>query len=374
MKLLIIGNGFDKYCCLNSGFNDYFETKYSSLGNGHFFNNPNNVNVRHVNDYYEWRYDDVYNLTFIEKYIMYYKNNIKQSNLHWSDVEGIISEMLRSNGMLKNAYEKVLKSILLRDGENSHDPIDILARMIYKEFVIRYPEEGTEAFITYEELLRRIRLDLFQFENKFKEFLIKDLNNKKDLYNKNTKKLIEELIGPSDYKTLTFNYTSPSILNIKDTEYVHGSLNSDKIIMGVDSTKVDYMNPSYIFTKTYRKVEQYVNHDFKVVNDILNNEFTEIIFFGHSLNEQDYAYFQTIFDKQNLYDGNIRLKFYYYVYDVKQEEHIKEMQTRSVVKLIETYGTSLVNKSQGKNLLHNLLIHNRLKIKRIYKDLEDECE
>lgn len=305
---------------------------------------------------------------------MYYKNNIKQSNLHWSDVEGIISEMLRSNGMLKNAYEKVLKSILLRDGENSHDPIDILARMIYKEFVIRYPEEGTEAFITYEELLRRIRLDLFQFENKFKEFLIKDLNNQKDLYNKNTKKLIEELIGPSDYKTLTFNYTSPSILNIKDTEYVHGSLNSDKIIMGVDSTKVDYMNPSYIFTKTYRKVEQYVNHDFKVVNDILNNEFTEIIFFGHSLNEQDYAYFQTIFDKQNLYDGNIRLKFYYYVYDVKQEEHIKEMQTRSVVKLIETYGTSLVNKSQGKNLLHNLLIHNRLKIKRIYKDLEDECE
>ena len=79
-----------------------------------------------------------------------------------------------------------------------------------------------------------------------------------------------------------------------------------------------------------------------------------IKFYGHSLNEADYSYFQSIFDYYNLY-GNARVALVFY-YSKGFE------QTDSIYRLINTYGTTLPNKAQGKNLMHKLLLENRLKI------------
>lgn len=106
MKLLIIGNGFDKYCSLNSSFKDYFNNEYSNIGDGYFFSNIYNVNVGDVLNYYSSDFKDSHNLTFIEKYIMYYKNSNNLSTLHWSDIEGIIIELLKSDGLLEKLMNK----------------------------------------------------------------------------------------------------------------------------------------------------------------------------------------------------------------------------------------------------------------------------
>lgn len=85
-----------------------------------------------------------------------------------------------------------------------------------------------------------------------------------------------------------------------------------------------------------------------------DNQLIEIKFYGHSLNEADYSYFQSIFDYYNLYENNnISLIFYY----SKGYE-----QTDKIYRLINTYGKTLSNKDQGKNLTHKLLLENRLKI------------
>ena len=73
--------------------------------------------------------------------------------------------------------------------------------------------------------------------------------------------------------------------------------------------------------------------------------------------EADYSYFQSIFDYYNLYsNSNISLNFYY-------SEGYE--QTDAIYRLINIYGKSLSNKEQGKNLIHKLLLENRLNIIKI---------
>lgn len=85
-----------------------------------------------------------------------------------------------------------------------------------------------------------------------------------------------------------------------------------------------------------------------------NNSPLIIKFYGHSLSEADYSYFQSIFDYYNLY-SNCRMGLVFY-YSEGYE------QTDEIYRLINVYGDTLSNQKQGKNLIHKLLLENRLKI------------
>jgi len=91
-----------------------------------------------------------------------------------------------------------------------------------------------------------------------------------------------------------------------------------------------------------------------ILPTVNENSAITIKFYGHSLNEADYSYFQSIFDYYNLY-GNDRVALVFY-YSKGYE------QTDSIYRLINSYGNTLTNKEQGKNLIHKLLLENRLKI------------
>ena len=97
------------------------------------------------------------------------------------------------------------------------------------------------------------------------------------------------------------------------------------------------------------------------------NETSTIKFFGHSLAEADYSYFQAIFDEVSLYESNTRLIFYYN----ERRPDGKNAQTEMFEKvnhLITTYGQTLDNKDHGRNLLHKLLLEGRLVIKQVPTD------
>ena len=169
---------------------------------------------------------------------------------------------------------------------------------------------------------------------------------------------------------LSFNYTTLfDLLEVKSPclySNVHGKLcnhsctngcNTTNIIFGIDDNLIQAKN-SYsglrIFSKTYRKM-----FDTSSPTSILppNNVPLTIKFYGHSLSEADYSYFQSIFDYYDLYSNSkVSLIFYY------SEGH---EQTDAIYKLINTYGQSLSNKDQGKNLIHKLLLENRLKIEKV---------
>ena len=119
------------------------------------------------------------------------------------------------------------------------------------------------------------------------------------------------------------------------------------------------------FTKTSRKIHN-INDKVKSLNNpLLNRTVDEIIVYGHSLSQADYSYYQSIFDFYDLYHSDIKLSFKYSVYDTKVRNQIKSEQSKRVIKLILDYGNTMDNKDNGKNLLHKLLLEDRLHIELI---------
>lgn len=185
-------------------------------------------------------------------------------------------------------------------------------------------------------------------------------------------------VEPAPYHLLSFNYTSvwSEYPNIKYSpkKYldVHGKLPKENIrysniIFGIDHEGIEATALEYRFTKTYRTLKLY-SRNFDGVGDdrdIYLPIIKRIKFYGHSLAEADYAYFQQIFDYYDLYSKNLELIFYYSVYDDGIAEQIEQNQMLAISRLIEKYGQTLDNKDHGKNLLTRLIQTNRLKLIRL---------
>ena len=181
--------------------------------------------------------------------------------------------------------------------------------------------------------------------------------------------------SPESTNILDFNYTVPVKWGWEDCPTclnVHGLASEQNIIFGIDGTNINQEQECYAnivkFTKTYRimalnsiphpsLVRPYISSD---PDDATNT----IKFFGHSLAEADYSYFQAIFDEVSLYESNTRLIFYY---NKKRPggENAQEEMFEKVNHLITTYGQTLDNKNHGRNLLHKLLLEGRLIIKQV---------
>ncbi|WP_154071832.1 hypothetical protein [Lactiplantibacillus plantarum] len=93
---------------------------------------------------------------------------------------------------------------------------------------------------------------------------------------------------------------------------------------------------------------------------LLPKSVNKIIFYGHSLSQADYSYFQSIFDYYNIYSENITLIFYYSKYGNYDIKEIAKDQFDKVSRLLENYGKSIPDK--GKSLLPKLLLEKRVKI------------
>lgn len=167
---------------------------------------------------------------------------------------------------------------------------------------------------------------------------------------------------------LSFNYTDikwkPE--NVSHIDNVHGRVNGEgNIIFGIDNKNIDVSNNAYKFTKTYRKVysNAFYPNDF-ISDNVLSKDIKTIAFYGHSLNKQDYAYFQTIFDFYKIIECKTHLIFMYSIYDSANPDKVKIDIVNNVTALLEEYGNSL-NNAQGKNLIHALLNQKKLEIKEI---------
>ena len=124
-----------------------------------------------------------------------------------------------------------------------------------------------------------------------------------------------------------------------------------------------------LFSKTYRTL-QMAGDKVKILPS--KEDPIVIKFFGHSLSEADYSYFQSIFDYYNIYENSdSSLEFCYLDFDVKNPNKVKNDTLDAVYRLINSYGATLHNKDQGKNLMHKLFLENRIKIKEIdFKAIE----
>lgn len=367
-QLLIIGNGFDLSCGLKSTYSSFFNERYKNIlpkAEKVIFKKAEDdggytiaMKIMEA-DSMNYPFHDlnsllsegekVFNkldLFFVAEHF-YRNSNVEK----WCDVEELITEIV---------------SIVNNDTSNE---------------VPKYVSNKFNKYIKYQSDYLKLTADklfgyLKEFENAFKEYITK-ISDNHDYVNKEVNKL-EELMhnftianiisfnytfGPQEYKN-SFN-TNMSNVSKKINSYrnIHGSIaEEDNIIFGIDSLNISPKSEMYRFTKTYRIMANNLNGSYI---DVLDNDIDTITFYGHSLAEADFSYFESIFDYYNIYGSKMTLEFYCVLYEDgvnSDNNNLRRKNYEAICKLLYKYGES-IGGIKGKNLVHKLLLENRLKIR-----------
>lgn len=365
-KLIIIGNGFDLHSGLKSSFDDFFKKTQLPLISNKNLNRIYNYNITFdfdfislllYNSYYRPNIE-IQMYTKNERTVNYKKSfneafNLSKNLIDWMDVEGFIKAVLTSSSInkLKDCFNKIKNNEIYN--------INCICKLDYiPEFMIyRMMKQGQNYNDFYDFFFRELK----NFEISFKNYLSDLINN--TLYREKSFTIFNHLVNSNDHGIiLNFNYTSINAnSNFKEVN-VHGKL-ADDVIIGIDGKDlVD--DELIIFTKTFRKLYRRDNIS------VLNKDINEIVIYGHSLGEQDYSYFQSIFDYLDIYNSSTIIRFIYSddfikennAYSTQNKEDYKLKITKKLFKLINVYGLTLNNKDNGKNLLHKLVLEGRIKI------------
>ena len=373
-ELYILGNGFDLYLGLKTQYLDYFEARkineefFKKLDLIHqqsssYFIRDNKGIERLSFNKTQLRYDvlELYKKTGQNLFYLYLEF-LKKENLMWKDVESKI--ILFINNIAK-VLGYPLEALLREAKENE----------MYKYYMILK--------IVLEEVKEKRNIKILDFTLEQLNLFEKDFGNyigSLELKEKNESKILNIFRTNCRRKIINFNYSL--ILQKLKSKYENISYSEIEIIKRIKSIESivnihgDFKNPIFGID-SHNSEEQFQN--FTKTSRILNNDTVgnfelpkpeklgTINFFGHSLSEADYSYFQSLFDYYDIYSSNIKLNFMYSEYDKNDLTRAKRETHNNVVKLMNNYGEKLENKDKGKNLLHKLLIENRIKLLNIDK-------
>lgn len=294
----------------------------------------------------------------------------------WNNVESVIKDVIVTNNTTVPTMDTTISEYL----QSSFYANNLLKKLLSTIYDV-IPQNDKVDFSENVHIY-----DLKNGETKFYPFLLDELNQFETLFREyfNSEYYVSESPGKenydylnflssmnvnvldsnnnnnnNNYHILDFNYTRLSYIE-KNVRNIHGRLADNNIIFGIDATKVDSDTPYYQFTKESRIMHNSLKSSLD--KDILNKNIKEIKFFGHSLAEADYAYFQSIFDYLNIYDSDVILIFYYGSYLNVHKVELTEYE-HQIQKLLSIYGTTLDNKDHGKNIMTKLMLENRLQIK-----------
>ena len=377
-QLVVIGNGFDLECGLNSGFASFMAARKSA------FDAVDDV-------------DDAGPLHFRRTIWDVILGSLGDSS--WCDVEGAISAWLiggclpgEAEGRFGSLMDEVLDALarLGKDWDDRGGCLDAHPVGSVAYYLAGSSEEA--GAWAREKLFELTKADLGYFERDFAVYLRDELS-KNDEYPRRAAHLMADLLcdgraGKGEYhieeSVLSFNYTSAgdSLESLgKQVPWIniHGALDAGdegcgEIVFGIDGTGLLDDDDALPFTKTYRILGLGTAADGKLVHapSAVGNRdcCTALIkFYGHSLSHVDYSYFQSIFDSVRLYESHTKLIFYYRrhskgeISEGEKEKELAEIRIdtmRRVIKLMSAYAETLENKDHGRNLIHKLLIEGRL--------------
>ena len=338
-QLIILGNGFDLQCGLQTSYKDFFE----------------------------WlRQDD--KRANNNLWTVYFLSNPPEGT-QWIDVEGSILEAIKYN--FNDSISRSPKWIYLAekciDSRYIYEPPTNLRGVLMYIINETNNNNGVSAHLNNYWFLN----ELIAFEHQYSDYLNHILLSGNTKYLINVGKLMKMITEGNKVDILNFNYTNPfnyyyqpittgisldDMIEVESVNNVHGTFNKKNTIFGIDNT-AEVPLEAQIFTKTHRKILQDNS------NSTLPLNIRTIKCYGHSLGKADYSYFQSIFDNYNLYESSLTLQFYFTIYDKNNETNIIRNATERIYKLITEYGKTLDNKDKGKNLLHKLLLEGRVQIK-----------
>lgn len=384
-QLLILGNGFDLECGLNSSFRDFFSTEREPLIPPRFL---------HEDAYYDtWKeYASNSNLTLWD----FILKGQKKGN--WCDIEAaILKQVLNINETLL-ALTSIDKFRSTKDNQLNHYDIDYLSRfgLLYDiHAYIRLRHDRT-IFSSKKTLSIFMLNQLNKLESAFAEYLREQASRKplpesgtnehqvassyedavkNKLHTLLSFRIQEDKYRSQTYSILSFNYTGPfdisSIEIGQPVAYtnIHGLCREgEEIIFGIDGKDNLVDEIARPFTKTYRLLSLGGPN----ARDVVRSDTRCIKFYGHSLSDADYSYFQAIFDAVHLYSSDVSLVFFYRCFDEKDPLFHRNEMMNKVINLLTAYGATLENRDHGKNLIHKLLLEGRLSVEEIKFDSQSD--
>lgn len=417
MQVIIIGNGFDLASGLPTKYENYFDdfiesnrTVFSNLGKI-IYNDDKEISPS-IEESMSLSYMDfIKSSSIIEELIdknisiwnlfFWFTGIDENKNYDWSSIEAQIATILDFEEESSPLYFPDNLQMLNLESLNIKQRIKLNKQEDNEKTT---PQEKNKmvvgGFRTYDrlkiivvELLNNkyqktsitnkfqvFKSELNLLEESFKNYISnvyedKVLNRSGSLaYRDNLSKLIDPLI--KDCYILNFNYTDLSLKTTSSNfsfqknniEYnvlqnnVHG-VYYDKIIFGIDQKEISTTNPKYAFSKTYRKLETIFKNG--SIGLPPKSKVKLISFYGHSFSKADYSYFRSIFDYYDLYNSSIKLKFYYS--NFAKSDLARSDVTSLIFNLLESYAESMYsgNKHMEKNLLHKLILEDRIKVEEI---------
>ncbi|TGE71988.1 hypothetical protein C6P11_06900 [Weissella confusa] len=377
-QVIIIGNGADLEAGLCSKYSDFYKDRYTEP----LLASMDNVFTE--NEYLK-------NVTVWDLILARKNKDVEMTN--WSDIESLITDVLMRDSLESEDYPENL-----RNGWMKHSILSLLVTVglnytkysIYKtilvvqivkilDFKYSYIEELQSRDTTDSQLFYTVTLllkELNAYESFFIEYLFRRSMDSNYLIK--AERLIDELIIADlpdlefneivlKNRLLNFNYTRPFGDDEEQRFYVqrnvHGSLDTNNIIFGVDelANDAERSNPLFAFSKTYRIMS--LSGETYLGRGLLDDDVEIIKFYGHSLSAADYSYFQAMFDSVDLYSGKTELYFYFRIRDGFNEEDLLQEMNLNVSLLLERYGSSNGNDVRGRNLLTKLNLESRLHVK-----------
>lgn len=394
-QLIILGNGFDLASCLKSKYYDFYDSRYKD-----------SLTCR-IDSYMTWiednnninEYPEKESLKDITIWDIIFHRFEQVKDKPWTDVEKTIHKYLENIYFACIHKEKTNPyNIRTEDPDYKNEFVRYKAIVRLLSWKLGLDEDNYSCVDTgwtwsmeeqkksrWDVFKGQILKDLYCFEMSFANYLRGATNRKGykqfangllktiiQRYDENGKNCSMPLKGLKT-SVLSFNYTGldefdkSNTIPIVNYRNVHGKLSGkERTIFGIDldnlkqSESISGINNSSLFldfTKTFRTLKLASSYG---VEKLFSKNVDRIKFYGHGLGEADYSYFMSIFDAIDLYSNETMLIFFYNK-NLKDEGE-EEKQFKNVSNLILKYASTLNNKDHSDNLLHKLILENRIKI------------
>lgn len=347
---LVFGNGFDLFCGLKTNYSDYFfssKEKYDKvrmwieeIKKQDRYKSYLNINISNRKDFYPEDILDsditVWDIFFV------LKSPIINDDVLWCQIEEEIKQSFVTSQKKESlvVWDNVYKFLTRKFAFFIEDmTVNEAICACYLEHKYNCISDGE---IFYDVLLKELKY----FERKFGKYIKSQLLTPH--YKSNALLTICKLVNLNtvDFLSIdTFNYSV-----IDDRKLIFNNINGTYLnpIFGIDSINIRDVYYDYCFTKNYRRMEQ--NYDSSLMN--IDEQFENVIIFGHSLNEQDYNYFFPLFDRLKITSPDFKGKivFAYYIYDHSKKHKIKRDLLLSVARMFSKYEEYVKGKNENRLL------------------------
>ncbi len=348
--LLIIGNGFDLKCGLETRYIDYWNYKRNQ-------NERFNELVKFLIDnpflyFGKDKYSKLENLIDFEDDISFFdlfftvydwQHGTIGTDKAWSNIEDVLlSGFSMTNNLLSLTFNNLVGGYMYFLNPRNHSfyaELGLGAKILVKHIRNHF----NDGMISDALFQRYIIDELDKFSINFSKFVNKQVEEHPD-YIVDAQKLIGKITGvaQNECEIISFNYTEPIVGN--NLANIHGVASKEYIVFGTTcgegkGIETTHNLWNYHATKEYKTTKALAN-GIKVSANFENID--EIFVYGSSLGKQDYDFYKNLFDR---FDFLMRLPiakihFCFSQYGDKTLEEVAEETTIKVSGLINSFGDS----------------------------------